>query len=290
MTFTRLLVLGDTHPPEAAAKHLASSGMLPVEAGTRARMPSTLDGIALWAETKVATSLRNGGFRLPLLSPGPSWLSTVPGHLLGRRVLCTTIGQLQSKWNGPGLFRLAEQQYGGLGFDTFHNNPASFIAEAGKYRHHAREMVAALHVIASAPVDYVDRYRVFIAGDDATASTRIDATIRPGKRTDAYEGNDEDRAAAALHFAQVVLDGTVWHRPPGFVIDVGLTTDGAWHLIGAGPSWAAQHHLANPSGVVTSILAGQAPDYDHWKWVPDELFQRSIFRAWPAAAAAVVAP
>lgn len=285
MTFTRLLILGDTHPPEAAAKHLASSGMLPVQAGTRARMPATLDGVALWAETKVATSLRNGGFRLPLLSPGPSWLSTVPGHLLGRRVLCTTLGQLQDKWKGPGLFRLAEQQHGGLGFDTFHNDPASFIAEAGKYRHHSRDLVAALNVIASTPVEYVDLYRVFISGDSISASTRIDATIRPGKRTDDYEGSDEDRTVAALHFAQMVLDGTTWHRPPGFSFDVGLTAEGSWQLISAAPSWSAQHHLANPSGVVASILAGQAPDYDHWKWIPDELFQRSIFPSWAAGLA-----
>ncbi|WP_193594006.1 hypothetical protein [Paenarthrobacter sp. YJN-5] len=78
----------------------------------------------------------------------------------------------------------------------------------------------------------------------------------------------------------MVLDGTVWHRPPGFVIEVGLTAEGSWQLIGAGPSWAAAHHLGNPSGVVASILAGQAPDYDQWKWVPDELFQRRIFRSW----------
>lgn len=286
MTFTRLLVLADTHPPEAAARHLASSGMLPVEAGTRARVPNTLDGVALWVETKVATSLRNSGFRLPLLSPGPAWLSTVPGHLLGRRVLCTAIGQLQDKWKGPGMFRLAEQQYAGLGFDTFHNDPTSFIAQASKHRHHARELVAALNVIASAPVDYVDRYRVFIAGDEATASTRVDATIRAGKRTDAYEGDEEDRTAAALHFAQVVLDATVWHRPPGFVIDVGLTADGSWQLLSAGPSWAAAFHLANPSGVVASILAGQEPDHDHWRWVPDELFQHRIFPSWRAPAVA----
>ncbi|ACL42255.1 hypothetical protein Achl_4304 (plasmid) [Pseudarthrobacter chlorophenolicus A6] len=136
---------------------------------------------------------------------------------------------------------------------------------------------------ASAPVNYVDRYRVFIADGELSASTRIATSTRPGKRDDAYEGTDEDRTAAAMHFAQVVLDGTVWHRPPGFSIDVGLTMEGSWQLISAGPSWAAAYHLANPSGVVASILSGQAPDYNHWKWVPDQLFQSSIFRAWRAA-------
>jgi hypothetical protein len=283
MTFTRLLVLGDSHPPEAAARHLASSGMLTVQAGTSNKVPETMEGTAIWVSTSGATRLRNAGVELPLLSPGPAWLSTVPGHLLGRRVLCTTIGKLHENWHGPGLFRLAEQQYGNLGYDTVHSDPASFIAAAGKYHHRTPEKVAALHVIASAPVDYVDQYRIFIAGGAISASTRVDTRLRPGKRTDAYEGDDEDRTAGALHFAQVVLDATVWHQPPGFRIDVGFTAEGSWHLISTGPSWAAAYHMANPSGVVASILSGQAPDYDHWKWVPDEMFRRTIFRAWPAA-------
>lgn len=284
MTFTRLLVLGDTHPPEAAAKHLASSGMLPVETGTSNRVPATLDNTALWVDTSGATRLRNAGLDLPLLSPGPSWLSTVPGHLLGRRVLCTTLGQLQDKWKGGrGLFRLAEQQYGNLGRPTLYSVPSSFIAAASKYHHRNPELVASLNVIVSAPVEYIDRYRVFISGDDISASTRVATTSRPGKRTDKYEGTDEDRTVAALHFAQVVLDGTVWHRPPGFSFDVGLTAEGSWQLISAAPAWSSDFHLANPSGVVAAILAGQSPDYDHWKWVPDELFQRRIFPSWAAA-------
>ncbi|WP_223884066.1 ATP-grasp domain-containing protein [Pseudarthrobacter sp. BIM B-2242] len=283
MTSARLLVLGDSHPPEAAARHLASSGMLPVEAGTSNRVPETMEGTALWVDTSGATRLLNAGLELPLLSPGSAWLSTVPGYLLGRRVLCTTLGQLQEKWRGPGLFRLAEQQYAGLGFPTFHADPATFVAAAGKYHYRALDLVAELNVVVSAPVDYVDEYRVFVADGEISASTRVDTRLRPGKRTDAYEGDEEDRTAAALHFAQIVLDATVWHQPPGFRIDVGLTADGSWQLISAGPSWAAQFHLANPSGVLASVLSGQAPDYDHWKWVPDELFQQRIFRAWPAA-------
>lgn len=282
MNYARLLVLGDTHPPEAAAGHLASSGMLPVQAGTSIRVPKTMDGTALWVDTSGATRLLNAGLELPLLSPGPTWLSTVPGHLLGRRVLCTTLGKLQDKWKGAGLFRLAEQQYGNLGFATFHPDPGSFVSAAGKYHYRAPELIAVLNVIASAPVDYVDEYRVFIADGEISASTRVDTRLRRGKRTDAYEGNQEDRTSAALHFAQVVLDATVWHQPPGFRIDVGLTAEGSWQLVSAGPSWAAQFHLGNPSGVVASILAGQAPDYGHWKWVPDELFQQRIFRAWSA--------
>jgi hypothetical protein len=280
MTFTRLLVLGDTHAPEAAAKHLASSGMLPVETGTSNHVPATMDDTALWVDTMGATRLLNAGLELPLLSPGPAWLSTVPGHLLGRQVLCTTIGQLQDKWKRVGLLRLAEQQFAGLGTDRLYYHPGSFIAAVGRYHSRTPELVASLNVIASAPVNYIDRYRVFIADDEITASTRFDPTSRPGKRTDVYEGDDKDRTAAALHFAQIVMDATVWHRPPGFVIEVGLTRDGSWQLIGAGPSWAAANHLANPSGVVASILAGQQPGYDHWKWTPDELFQRHIFRSW----------
>ncbi|MET4143906.1 ATP-grasp domain-containing protein [Arthrobacter sp. UYCo732] len=286
MTYTRLLVLGDSHAPEKAAAHLASAGVLPVQA-TTGRIPSNLEGTAMWVATGNATSIRNAGVDLPLLSPGPSWLATVPGNLLCRKLICTTVGQLVNEWHGPGVIRLAEQQYGILGFERVYNDPRSFIAQVGKYHHRVSDLVAGVHVVVSTPVTYTDRYRVFIANGEISASTRIAASPNPGKRTDAYEGNSPDRTAAALHFAQKVIDATVWYQPPGFRIDVGATEDGAWQLISSGPSWSADFHEANPTGVVNAILAGQATDYDHWKWTPDDLFRRTIFRAWPAPANAV---
>jgi hypothetical protein len=284
MTYTRLLVLGDTHPPVAQAAHLASAGALPVDAGTPSQV-TDLDGTALWVDTKGATRIRNTGFELPLLSPGPAWLATVPGHFLGRKLVCTTVGELVNSWQGPGTIRLAEQQYGVLGFEKTYSDPLIFIAQAGNFHRRLSNLVAGANVIASTPVDYTDRYRVFIANGEISASTRIAASPNPGKRTDVHEGNGVDQSAAAEHFAQKVIDATVWHQPPGFRIDVGTTADGAWQLISAGPSWAAHFHLANPTGVVNSILAGQAEDYDHWKWTPDELFQRVIFPSWSAALA-----
>lgn len=283
MTYTRLLVLGDSHAPEKAAAHLASSGVLKVEAAP-GRIPASLDGTALWAATGTATSIRNAGVELPLLSPGPSWLSTVPGHFLGRKLVCTTVGRLRQDWQGHGVIRLAEQQFGILGYERTPCTPETFIELVGKYHSRSADLVERVHVIASAPVEYTDRYRVFIANGEISASTRVAASQSPGKRSDAYEGPDgHDQTTAAEHFAQKVIDATVWHQPPGFRIDVGSTADGSWQLISSGPSWSADYHEANPTGVVNAILAGQAPDYDHWKWVPDDLFQRSIFRAWPAA-------
>lgn len=284
MTFTRLLVLGDSHAPERAAAHLASSGVLSVQAGTSNHVPATMEGTALWVGTDGATRLLNAGIQLPLLSLGPAWLSTVPGHLLGRRVLCTTIKELLAGWNGPGMFRLAEQRYGSASAEKVYSGPASFAAEVGKYHHRLGDLVAAVQVIASVPVQYVDRYRIFIADGELSASTRVAAVPSQGKRDDAYEGTEEDRTAAAEHFAQIVLDATVWHQPPGFRIDVGLTAGGTWQLISAGPSWAANFHLANPTGVLNSVLSGQAPDYDHWQWLPDALFRRVVFRSWPISA------
>lgn len=286
MTFTRLLVLGDSHAPERAAAHLASSGMLKVEAAP-GRVPSSMDGTALWASTKTATSIRNAGLELALLSPGPSWLSTVPGHFLGRKLVCTTVDRLRQDWQGYGVIRLAEQQFGVLGSEMPYRSSESFIYEIGRYHSRSADLVAGVHVVASARVEYTDRYRVFIANGELAASTRISASANhPGRRTDAYEGPDaDDQTTAAEHFARKVIDATVWHQPPGFRIDVGTTADGTWQLISAGPSWSADYHDANPTGVVNSILAGQAPGHDHWRWVPDALFQRSIFRAWPAVSA-----
>lgn len=282
MTYTRLIVLGDSHAPERAAGHLASSGVLKVEAAP-GRIPANMDGTALWVTTGKATSIRNAGVDLPLLSPGPSWLSTVPGHFLGRKLICTTIGRLRNHWKGPGVIRLAEQQFGILGYEKVYNEPRLFIDQLKKYNHRKASLFDGVHVIASAPVEYTDRYCVFLANGDISASTRIAAAQSPGKRSQAYEGGAPDQTKAAEHFAQQILDATIWHQPPGFRIDVGTAADGSWQLIGAGPSWSADFLDANPTGVVNSILAGQAPDHDHWKWVPDELFQRIIFRAWPAA-------
>ena len=284
MTYTRLLVLGDSHAPERAAAHLASSGVLKVEAAP-GHIPASLDNTALWVNTGKATSIRGAGIDLPLLSPGPTWLSTVPGHFLGRKLVCTTLGRLRQDWQGHGAIRLAEQQYGVLGYERFPCSPEIFVDHLT--RHHRRGTALPfandVQVIASAPVEYTDRYRVFIANAEVSASTRLAAVQDGRRRTPAYEGAAEDQTAAAEHFARKVIDATIWHQPPGFRIDVGITRDGSWQLISAGPSWDSVFLEANPTGVVNSVLAGQAPGHDHWTWTPDEFFQRIMFRSWAAA-------
>lgn len=283
MTFTRLLVVGDTHPPESMAAHLASSGALRVEAGTGNHVPASTDDTAFWIKTSGATRFYNAGVDLGLLSPGPDWLAAVPGHFLGRKLVCTTLRELAAQWSGPGIFRLPEQQYGVLDQERLYARPGLFIEQVAK--HHGRlpglpELLGGVHVTASSPVEYTDRYRIFVANGEVSASTRVAVMSKPGKRDDAYEGTEPNQTNAAEHFAQKVLDATVWHQPPGFSIEVGTTEDGSWQLIKAGPSWAADFHDANPAGAVNAILAGQAQGHDHWKWVPDDLFKRIIFRAW----------
>lgn len=286
MTFTRLLVLGPTHPPENLAAHLASSGALTVEAGTENHIPATMDGTALQVSTSGATRLLNAGVDLDLLSPGPGWLATVPGHLLGRRLICTRLGKLPSVWDGPGTFYLAEQEYGTLGFETSYPDPAAFLRKFNAPSYRSPNLQFGLRVIASTPVKYVDRYRIFIANGQVTASTRMTAKPHPRRARQFFEGTTPDQTKAAEHFGQAVADATAWNQPPGFSIDIGTAPDGSWQLIKAAPAWAADPLEANPAGVVTSILAAQEPAFGRWKWVPDELFQRIIFRSWPAPAKA----
>lgn len=283
MTYSQLLVLGDSHTPEDLAAHLASAGALPVETGTSNHVPD-MDGTALWVNTAGATRLRNAGVDLALLSPGPLWMNTVPGHLLGRRLGCTTLGELASRWEGPGTFRLAEQEYGTHGFETTYPDPAAFIRRFDSPTHRGPNLQFGLHVIASTPVDYTDRYRIFISHGRITASTRMAAKPKPGRLRQFYEGTATDQTASAEHFARGVVFATAAHQPPGFSIEVGTAPDVSWQLIKAAPAWVADPLDANPSGAVTSILASQEPGHGHWKWVPDEMFQRTIFRSWPAPA------
>lgn len=282
MTHTRLLVLAQTHPPETEAAHLASAGMLPVQSGTYNHIPATLDGTALAISTAGATRLLNAGVELDLLSPGPGWLSTVPGHLLGRRLDCTRLGNLIKVWAGAGIFRLAEQEYGQLGSEIQYPDPADFIRRFQRPTYRGPNLQFGVRVIASAPVKYTDRYRLFITEGKVTASARMATKPRPGRRREFFEGTAADQTKAAEHFGQAVADATVWNQPPGFSIDVGTTDDGSWQLIKAAPAWAADPLEANPSGVVASILAAQQPGFDRWKWVPDELFQRIMMPAYPA--------
>lgn len=284
MTYTRLLVLGQTHAPDAEAAHLASAGMLRVQAGTYNHVPASMVGAALAISTAGATRLLMAGVDLPLLSPGPAWLSTVPGHFLGRKLVCTTLGRFRQDWQGYGEIRLAEHRHGLLGYEGGFYSPEFFIHQLTRHRTRSpfNVFLEDIHVIASVPVKYTDRYRVFIANGEISASTRLTA-VQDGRRNLAYEGTAADQTKAAEHFARKVVDATVWHQPPGFRIDVGTAPDGSWQLISAGPSWDAEFLEANPTGVVSSILAGQAPDYAHWKWTPDEFFRRSMMPAYPAA-------
>ncbi|HEX9086972.1 MAG TPA: ATP-grasp domain-containing protein [Arthrobacter sp.] len=285
MTFTRLLVLGETHAPENLAAHLASAGVLAVETGTENHVPASMEGTALQVSTSGATRLLNAGVELDLLSPGPGWLATVPGHLLGRRLICIRLGKLPSAWDGPGTFHLAEQEYGTHGFETNYPDPAAFLRKFNAPSYRSPNLQFGLHVIASTHVKYTDRYRVFITHGQMTASTRMAAKPHPRRHRQFFEGTAPDQTKAAEHFGQVVADATAWNQPPGFSIDVGTAPDGSWQLIKAAPAWAADPLEANPSGVVASILAAQEPGLGRWKWVPDELFQRILMPAYPASEA-----
>jgi hypothetical protein len=85
----------------------------------------------------------------------------------------------------------------------------------------------------------------------------------------------------ARHFARTVVERHLCTSRP-VRIDVGQAPGGDWNLISAGPSWSADFLDANPSGVVASLLAAQQPGYDHWKWVPDEMFRRMFIPSYPA--------
>lgn len=256
------------------ARDLASANTIEVRASLGMDNPD-LDGrTALWCSGAWALRLLQSGTPHPFLAAGPNWLSSVPEEFLGRRVWTGTADRLPGSFAGPVFCKLSEHKHSRVPARIYPRVDV-FAAQLDRALEARRETVS---VTFSEPVSFHREYRCFITHGQVTASSFYLSTV-PGVRGsdvqitwDAFSRERSPDSAAAAAFAQTVADALGSNQPPGYTLDVGTDAAGNFYVIEANAAWSSNIYHADPSGVIASVLAAQAPGFNRWTWTPDEYF------------------
>lgn len=225
-------------------------------------------GVCVWTPMEQAARLAASGWQLPLTSPGPHWLPSLPRELTGRGIWCGRAKHARQA-PSPAFTKVADAkvehlpaQWGDPPALTRDLPPRSWV--------HAADTLLTLE----------QEHRVVALDGRAAASSPylVDgATYR--------EGMEEDLSlahVAARAFAQHVLD-TVPAFPRAFSLDVALTAQGDWVVLEANPIWSSARYGCD----VDVFVAALAAAVDHqgqqraWRWEPDAYLQDRAARQRP---------
>lgn len=224
---------------------------------------------AWWCSGSYVARAASTGLIMPLLSAGPHWLPTLPSKWKRREVEAIRMKEVENRFT-TGFIKPAEIKIGSL--------PARIYRSSDEFLQDASEvgLPDGSWLTVSEPMAYVREYRCFTAHGEVTAATPylIDGMTWDGLDSDA-DGNgcSEARAFVERMLADI---GTEAH-PPGFVVDVGVDTDGHWSVIEANASWSSNPYHADMGGVIRSVLAAHDVDgqYPQWAWKIDPYHEKN---------------
>lgn len=227
-------------------------------------LPDFRPGDAVWAPmewlARARLALDNSAESvLPLIDPGPKFLTRMPDHTLGRSVDVTSFASVAAG-AGPevGFFKPANIKVEGL--------PAAWCTRE-EFIDTARSVGLHSHTdIMFTPhrLDIVEEHRCFILGHQVVTSSPYvigDAIWHP-EMTSAH-------TAAAERFANQALIDLAAHSdtPFAFVLDVALTAGDNWVVLETNPTWSSAQYGADLAVVTECLFAANQVD-PMWMWRP----------------------
>ncbi|WP_157931635.1 ATP-grasp domain-containing protein [Mycobacteroides abscessus] len=215
-------------------------------------------GTYWWAPGAWVASAHKSGATLPLLSCGPRWLDSLPGHYLGRDVRTVPLRELPNDVTYPLFLKLPEAKVDSCPARVF-DTPR--MADAWRqFGFDEWTLVQRQDVM-----DFVTEARFFIAEGALTASSLY-------RHRDWAWGADEKPSSLSEQMAMMtkmvaaLLDDPRVSFPSGFVIDAGITSGGEVYVVEANAAWSSNPYGADPAGVVAAIKASHDFGDAHRKW------------------------
>jgi hypothetical protein len=200
--------------------------------------------VAIYGEPLFVRVVAAQGGRV-VLEPPLDWLPRLPPALLGRAVDAGVFAdRLGLRY--PRFVKPADDK-------AF---PAAVYADADAIPFSASidPEVAILH---SDPVQFESEYRCFVVHGRAVAHSlySVNGALveTPG---------EPEAIAAAVAVAEAAAAAGAAMTPPGVVIDVGRTADGAYVVIEANPAFGSGMYRADPAGVLAVLSAICRPAVD----------------------------
>jgi len=244
--------------------------------------PATARDTIWWAPGAWVASALKSGVRLPLMSCGPYWLDELPMRYRGRYVFTGTVEYLRQIWD--------EDPDGGFDGKYFIKLPEAklehFSARIHDYNRHWATTIDQYHLPGDAliqiqePVEFVIEARFWIVHGEVVAESlyRIDdkvwgeegfGPVQP-KFTGMPVMMDEMHRLAAAVAEEI-------SAPPGYVLDVGITTDVDPFVVEANAAWSSGPYDGDPAGVFKAIEASHDFDgrYPQWAWNPNPVLHKA---------------
>lgn len=220
--------------------------------------PGTALSTYWWAPGAWVARASKAGVDLPVLSCGPYWLDRLPMPYVGRVVRTVPLSALTNDSAGPVFLKLPEAK-----IDSCPARVYDTPRLADTWRQFGFPETTLVQ--QQSVVDFTTEARFFIADGALT-------TGRPYRHRDWTWGTGttpdlsvEMRILEQL--ATAVLGDPEIARPPGFVLDVGLTSGGKALVIEANAAWSSNPYDADPAGVVAAIKASHDFHNLHSNWL-----------------------
>jgi len=242
------------------AEDLATAGTIPVILDYGLELPASTEGTAWWCSGRHAARLMASGVNPGFLSPGPTFTADLPWTARRRKVWAGRLKDLPMAI-GPSFCKAAEAKLPEL--------PAAEYAYSGLFEVAARraKLDADDYVQMSGLRDLKREYRCFVTRGEVTA---ISPYLIDGVTWESLDPEATPGIAEAKYFASVVVKMLGTRQPPGYVLDVGVSSDGRFMVVEANASWSSNPYHADPAGVLESVLASQStdPTHERWRWEP----------------------
>lgn len=255
------------------AKDLNENRHLPVthSLGLDLRVPENTSAAqhtkttAFWVPMPNAARLIATTGHNPFTTPGPTWLGTFPHEGLRRNIEIRTLAELKNQpllINRPLHIKPADVKIPTLPARVYQSH-REFLTHVTALPH-----LPETTLMQTSPVmNYDHEVRCFITDKIVTAGS---VYLHQNQTWDAWTSKEAPCPKAGMEFAQNIIQDVT--GPRGYVLDVGLDTEGNWSVIEANPAWSSNPYHAAPDGVVTSICASQHPQNnsagDTWRWKP----------------------
>lgn len=186
------------------------------------------DELAIYAETGVALAVARKYDRV-LVEPTLGLLTKIPPKFVGRQIRYMTLAD---------ALQLRTRQFIKPA-DCANKVFDPTVCEQGREIRFPSHTNLAIPVLVSDPVRFVVEYRVVVCrGRVVTFSPYI----RDGWLARDENGNwpfPEKEAGTMLRFCDAFLAEDRIDLPPAFVLDVGMTDDGAWAIVEFNPVWCS---------------------------------------------------